>query len=241
MGVVEGVKFPMYAVLMKKEKVVQIFDQLDGMFPNPKPALDHKDAFTLLVAVILSAQCTDVRVNMVTPYLFGKEVGGYGAGYDSPEKILKLGEDKLKKIIHSCGFYNSKAKSIIGMCRGLIEKYNGHVPDTLEKLIKLPGVGRKTASVILCQWFHKPAVPVDTHVHRVANRLGLVRAKTPEKTEMRFREIVPEEYWIDGHLQIIFHGRKTCLARKPKCGSCLLNDLCEWKDKVKYCVQNFNV
>lgn len=204
------------------------------MFPSPKPALDHKDAFTLLVAVILSAQCTDVRVNMVTPHLFGKGVGGYKSGCDSPEKILILGEDKLKKIIHSCGFFNAKAKSIIGMCRGLIEKYNGHVPDTLEELIKLPGVGRKTASVILCQWFHKSAVPVDTHVHRVANRLGLVRAKTPEKTEMRFREAVPEEYWIDGHLQIIFHGRKTCFARKPKCGVCPLNDLCEWKDKAKY-------
>lgn len=234
MDVVEGVKFPMYASLMKKEKVVQIFRKLDGMFPNPKPALNHKDAFTLLVAVILSAQCTDIRVNMVTPNLFGKGVGGLIGGYDTPEKILKLGEEELKKIIRSCGFYNAKAKNIIGMCHGVLENFGGKVPDTLEELIKLPGVGRKTASVILCQWFHKPAVPVDTHMHRVANRLGLVMAKTPEKTEMRFREAVPEEEWIDGHLQIIFHGRKTCFARKPKCGVCPLNDLCEWKDKVKY-------
>ena len=196
--------------------------------------LHHKDAFTLLVAVILSARCTDERVNIVTSNLFGKGVGGFANGYDSLDKMLQLGEEKLKKIIHSCGFYNAKAKSIIGMCRGLIERRNGKVPDTLDELVKLPGVGRKTASVVLCQWFHRPAVPVDTHVHRVSNRLGIVNAKTPDKTEIALRKNVPEKYWIDGHLQLIFHGRKTCVAREPKCGECALNELCEWKKKEKY-------
>ncbi|MDP4008674.1 MAG: endonuclease III [Candidatus Peregrinibacteria bacterium] len=211
---------------MKKEKIIEIFEMLRRLYPNPKPALDHKDAFTLLIAVILSAQCTDERVNKVTPNLFPK--------YDSPEKILELGIEKLKEIIHSCGFFNAKAGSIIGMCHGLLENHNGQVPSTLDELIKLPGVGRKTASVVLCQWFKVPTVPVDTHVHRITNRLGLVKTKTPEKTEFAFRKVVPEKYWIDGHLQIIFHGRQTCISRKPKCSECALKDLCEWVEKERY-------
>ncbi|MBT6068349.1 endonuclease III [Candidatus Peregrinibacteria bacterium] len=226
---------------MKQEKVLKIMEILEREFPDPVPALDHKDAFTLLVAVILSAQCTDVRVNMVTPNLFGKmgcNEGEMGVLYDSPEKILELGEEGLKKIIKSCGFYNAKARNIMGMCHGLIEKYDGKVPDILEELVELPGVGRKTASVILCQWFRIPAVPVDTHVHRISNRLGLVNGvlgpggtKTPEKTEMALREVLPRDKWIDGHLQIIFHGRKTCTARRPKCMDCPLWEFCEWEGK----------
>ncbi len=209
---------------MDKKKVIQILEILEREFPDPKPALDHSDAFTLLVAVILSAQCTDARVNMVTPNLF--------PAYDSPAKILELGEEGLKEIIKSCGFYNAKARSIIGMCQGLIEKHGGEVPSTLEELIKLPGVGRKTASVILCQWFRVPAVPVDTHVHRLANRFGFCKTRTPEKTEMALREVLPRDKWIDGHLQIIFHGRKTCTARRPKCIECPLKELCEWGGKA---------
>lgn len=211
---------------MKKEKVTDILDLLDRMYPDVKPFLKHDSAFTLLVAVMLSAQCTDERVNMVTPNLF--------PAYDTPEKMLELGEEKLKEIIKSCGFYNSKGRNIIAMCMELIERHDGEVPGTLEELVKLSGVGVKTASVVLTQWFGIPAVPVDTHVHRISNRLGLCDTKTAEKTEKALREVLPEDRWIQSHLQIIVHGRTICFARKPKCGDCALKDLCEWKEKVRY-------
>lgn len=219
---------------MKKEKVVEVFEMLEKMYTKVEPFLTHHNAFSFLVGVILSAQCTDERVNKVTPNLFGSGVGGFEHGYDSPEKMLSLGENGLKEIIKSCGFFNAKARNIIGMCYGLIENYGSEVPSALEEMIKLPGVGRKTASVLLTQWFNTPAVPVDTHVHRIANRLGLVNTKTADKTEMAFRKNVPEKCWIDGHLRIIVHGRTVCFARKPKCSDCALKDLCEWKEKVRY-------
>ena len=196
---------------------------LDQQFPHPVASLRHTTVYELLVAVILSAQCMDERVNMITPNLFPK--------YNTPGKMCALGEEKLKKIIKSCGFFNAKARNIMGMSYGLIERFHGKIPSTLEELITLPGVGRKTASVILTQWCKVPAVPVDTHVHRVANRLGLCYTKTPGKTEFALRKILPKYSWINVHLQIIFHGRKTCIARKPKCGECALKDLCEWREK----------
>jgi len=208
---------------MKHEKVIQILDGLEAMYPEVAPFLTHHNAFSLLVAVMLSAQCTDERVNMVTPNLFPQ--------YDSPEKMLELGEEKLKEIIKSCGFYNSKGRNIIKMSMELIERHGGEVPGTLKDLVALSGVGVKTASVVLTQWFYIPAVPVDTHVHRISNRLGLCATKTPEKTEKALREVLPEDTWIKSHLQLIVHGRTICFSRKPRCSECPLNDLCEWEGK----------
>ena len=206
---------------MKKEKIIEILDLLDEVYPDVKPFLEHHNAFTLLVAVMLSAQCTDKRVNMVTPNLFGSGVGGFESGYDTPDKMLELGEVGLKEIIKSCGFYNSKGRNIIAMCVELLERHDGEVPGTLKELVKLSGVGVKTASVVLTQWFSVPAVPVDTHVHRIANRLGFCKTKTPEKTEQALRKVLPENRWIMSHLQMIVHGRQTCISRKPKCSECL--------------------
>lgn len=219
-------------MIMIREKVLKILDKLEDMYPKVAPFLTHHNAYSLLVAVMLSAQCTDERVNMVTPNLFGKGVGGYENGYDSPHTMLELGEEGLKKIIRSCGFYNSKGRNIIKMSVELLERHDGEVPGVLDELVALSGVGVKTASVVLTQWFHIPAMPVDTHVHRISNRLGFCKTKTPEKTEQALREVLPEEKWIKSHLQIIVHGRTLCMARKPQCEECPLNELCEWEGKL---------
>lgn len=203
----------------RKKVTDQIFRILEGKYPKVEPFLHHTNAFTLLVAVMLSAQCTDKMVNKVTAdFLFTN---------DTPELILRLGEEELKKYIRRCGFFNAKARNIILMSEMLIRDFNGAVPSTLDELVQLPGVGRKTASVVLCQWFKIPAVPVDTHIHRVSNRLGICRAKTPEKTEMEFRKNVNEIDWIDGHLRLILLGRELCFARKPNCAGCPLKGLCK--------------
>lgn len=175
--------------------------------------------------MILSAQCTDARVNTITPLLFPKEHAC------TPEDILELGQEKLKKIIFPCGYFNSKTKAIWA-CAQHIEEL-GQVPNTFEELIKLPGVGAKTAQVILAQWFKQDAFPVDTHIHRVANRLGLANSdKNRDKTERQVKAIVPKKDWSALHLQLVFHGRKTCTSAKPKCRSCPLNDLCQWPEKT---------
>ena len=193
-------------------------------FPNPTPPLQHRSAFELLLAVILSAQCTDARVNLTTPLLFPKDRPC------TPDDILNLGLEEVKRIIHPCGFYNSKGKALMGTAVRV--KEIGGVPDTFEELVKLPGVGGKTAQVILSQWFKQAAFPVDTHVHRVCNRLGLTNSgKNVLKTERQAKAVVPKEYWSDLHLLLIYHGRKTCTAYKPKCRSCPVYELCHWPQK----------
>lgn len=201
----------------------QIIDFLHQKYPNPKPSLNFTGVFDFLVAVMLSAQCTDVRVNKTTPLLFPK--------YDSPEKMLILGETKLREIIKPCGFFNTKAANIIKLSELLVAKYNGEVPDNMEELVSLPGVGRKTASVVLSQFFNKYAFPVDTHVFRVANRLGITKSKNPVETERQICKKVDKKYWHDLHLQLIFHGREICKARKPLCQICPLASICQYKMK----------
>ncbi|MFA6024250.1 MAG: endonuclease III [Candidatus Gracilibacteria bacterium] len=199
---------------------------LDQEFPNPEAPLEHRNAFELLISVILSAQCTDERVNLITPLLFPKDHGC------TPEDILAMGEETVKKIIFPCGYFNSKTKAIMG-CARAIQALGGEVPSTLEALTSLPGVGAKTAQVVQAQWFNMPAFPVDTHIHRVCNRLGLADSgKNRDKTERQVKAVVPKEHWSKLHLQLIFHGRKTCTARKPKCESCPLYKICPWPGKT---------
>lgn len=178
----------------------------------------------MLVAVILSAQCTDARVNTITPLLFPKDRPC------TPEDILELGAETVRKIIHPCGYFNSKTKAIMGSAEALQRR--GDFPSTFEELTALPGVGAKTAQVVLAQWFKQDAFPVDTHIHRVANRLGLAHSgSNRDKTERQLKAIIPQKYWSDLHLQMVFHGRKTCTAFKPKCKSCPLRQLCTWPEK----------
>lgn len=201
----------------EKDRQAKIIDVLRKLFPHPKAPLHFTTPFELLIATILSAQCTDERVNKVTPALFKTA--------NTPEKIVKLGEKKLIEYIRSTGFYNSKSKSILGAARVIIEKFNGRVPDTLEKLQELSGIGRKTASVVLIHAFGIPAFPVDRHVLRVANRLALAKAKTPDETDLQLRENIPKKYWIQMHLALVFHGRSFCRP-KPKCTQCPLLKYC---------------
>ncbi len=210
--------------MLKPENVKKVIQLLEKEFPDPKPPLNFTNRFELMVAVVLSGQSTDEQVNKVTPNLFPE--------YNSPKKLLQLGEEKLREIIYSCGYHNQKAKNLIATSKILLEKYDGKIPNTLERLTALPGIGRKTASVILIHGFNTPAFPVDTHVIRLANRIGLVHEKTPDKTDLALRKRIPKEKWIDMHLHLIFHGRKTCQAKKPHCWECPLKDICEWPDKV---------
>ncbi len=210
--------------MLKTAQIKKVIATLDREFPNPKPPLNFKSPFELLVAVVLAAQCTDERVNKVTPNLFPH--------YNTPKKLLSLGFSRLRGIVHSCGYHNQKARSLIACSKMLIERYEGKIPNTLEELMKLPGIGRKSASVILAQAYGIPSFPVDTHVFRIANRLGLVHEKTPDKTALALEQKIPRNSWIPLHLQIIFHGRKTCKAPKPRCWECPLRELCEYPQKT---------
>ena len=198
-----------------------IFDYFDKMFPNPQCALNFSNPYELLVAVVLSAQCTDERVNKVTNILFEKA--------STPSEMVSLGENNLKKIIFPCGFYNNKSKSIISLSQKLIDQFNSEVPSTLEELISLPGVGRKTANVVLSIAFDKPAIAVDTHVHRVSKRLKLTTENsTPEKCEQDLLKIVPTSRQSKFHHQTIWFGRTVCKAQRPNCNNCQLNKICEY-------------
>ena len=192
-------------MLKKKEKALYIQKKLSELYPNPKAPLNHSNAFTLLIAVLLSAQTTDKRVNIVTKELFKKA--------SSPEKMLKLGEKKVYEYIKTCGLAPKKAKAIIGTSKILLEKYKGKVPKELKLLEELPGVGHKTASVVVSEFFHKPAFPVDTHIHRLAQRWGLTNGKSVKKTEEDLKKLFDEKDWRDLHLQIIFYGRAYCTAQ----------------------------
>ena len=205
---------------MNYKKINKILDDLDSLYPNAKAGLDFNTPFELLIATILSAQCTDVRVNKVTAVLF-KE-------HNTPKTILDLGVDGLSKYIKSCGLYKTKSKNIINTCNVLYHDYDSIVPDNIEELMKLPGVGRKTANVVVSNSFDTPAIAVDTHVFRVTNRIGIVNEKDVLSTEMALMKEIPKERWSKSHHLFIWHGRKLCKARSPKCEECILNDRCKF-------------
>jgi endonuclease III len=191
--------------MTKSEKVADILSILEKHYPTVDVPLHHKDAYTLLIAVLLSAQCTDERVNKITPLLFKQA--------DNPYDMIKMSVDEIREIIKPCGLSPMKSKGIYGLSKILIEKYNGKVPNTFEALESLPGVGHKTASVVMTQWFGVPAFPVDTHIHRLAYRWGLSTGKNVEQTEHDLKRLIPEDKWNKVHLQIIYFGRQYCPAR----------------------------
>jgi endonuclease-3 len=208
---------------MNREKRQAIFERLQANNPKPTTELNYKTPFELLVAVILSAQATDKSVNKATQELYSLA--------NTPEKILSLGVEGLKRHIRTIGLFNSKAKNIVETCHILIEKYGGKVPDTRKALEDLPGVGRKTANVVLNTAFGHPTMAVDTHIFRVANRTRLAPGKTPLEVEKKLLRFTPEPFLQDAHHWLILHGRYTCIARKPRCGSCVIEDLCEYREK----------
>lgn len=191
--------------MTKKQKVEFILNTLEALYPETPIPLDHKDAYTLLIAVLLSAQCTDERVNKITPALFKKA--------DTPFKMVKLTVEEIRDIIKPCGLSPAKSKAIFGLSEILINEYKGEVPESFEALEKLPGVGHKTASVVMSQSFGHPAFPVDTHIHRLATRWGLSSGKNVTETEKDLKRLIPEKLWNKAHLQIIFFGREHCPAR----------------------------
>lgn len=208
---------------MDKQKAALIAQKLEKLYPDAKPALKFRNNFELLIAVMLSAQCTDKRVNEVTEKLF-KE-------YGTPEAMLTLTEEELGKKIFSCGLYRSKAEHILSACRDIVNKYDGKVPGTIEDLRTLAGVGRKTANVVYSVGMGGDAIAVDTHVFRVSNRTGLAKGKTPEQVEKRLMEILDKSIWSKAHHLLIYHGRNVCHSRKPDCASCAIYSMCEYEDK----------
>ncbi len=206
-------------------RLQKIFTALDGLFPHAECALHHKNAFELLVATILSAQCTDERVNKVTPELFRK--------YPTPQDYVGLPQEDLEKEIRSTGFFHNKAKNIIAAATKIVQDYGGKVPRTMEELLTLPGVARKTANVVLGTAFGiASGVVVDTHVFRIAHRLKLSNQKTPEKVEQDLMKLVPQNRWVSFSHQVILFGRKICVARHPLCGECPLATICDSADKT---------
>ncbi len=211
---------------MNADKRYQIFSRLQAENPNPETELEYSNAFELLIAVMLSAQATDVSVNKATRKLYPIA--------NTPEAIYALGVEGLSEYIKTIGLYNSKAENVIKTCRMLIEQHGSEVPDKREELEALPGVGRKTANVVLNTAFRQPAMAVDTHIFRVSNRTGIAPGKNVLDVEKRLMRLVPKEFLMDAHHWLILHGRYTCTARKPKCGACLIEDLCEFKQKRDY-------
>ena len=209
---------------MNAAKRAEIFRRLKEDNPEPTTELEYQSVFELLVAVILSAQATDVGVNKATARLFPVA--------NTPEAIHALGVEGLEQYIKTIGLYRSKAKNVIETCRLLIERHNGAVPSTREELEALPGVGRKTANVVLNTAFREPAMAVDTHIFRVSNRTGIAPGKTVLEVEKKLVKFVPREYLLDAHHWLILHGRYVCKARKPQCGSCRIEDICEYKAKT---------
>jgi endonuclease-3 len=210
---------------MNKQKRTEIFTRLRRENPHPTTELKYGNAFQLLVAVVLSAQSTDVGVNKATEALFEK--------VKTPQAMLKLGEKGLKQHIKTIGLYNNKAKNIIAASRMLVEQHQGAVPQQREALEALPGVGRKTANVVLNTAFGQPTIAVDTHIFRVCNRTGIAAGRNVAEVERKLVKLVPEEFRKDAHHWLILHGRYTCIARKPRCGSCIIEDLCEYRHKTE--------
>jgi endonuclease-3 len=209
---------------MKKEAIERLFQTLQSIDPEPKTELNYSTPFELLIAVLLSAQATDVGVNKATAKLFPVA--------NTPEAFLKLGEDGLKQYINSIGLYNSKAKHAIQTARKLVHEFNGEVPRTRKELESLPGVGRKTANVVLNVLWGEPTMAVDTHIFRVANRTGLAPGKNPLEVEKKLLKVIPKKYLKHAHHWLILHGRYTCTARKPKCHACPINAECAWAEKT---------
>ncbi len=202
-----------------KERIEKVLHALDREYGTDYICyLNHETPWQLLIAVILSAQCTDARVNLVTEDLFQK--------YKSPRDFAEAELKELEKDIHSLGFYHMKAKNIISCCQDLVNKFGGNVPDNMEELLSLAGVGRKTANVILGNIYDQPSIVVDTHVKRISIKLGFAKSEDPEKIEYELMKVLPKEHWILWNIQIITLGRSICVARNPKCGECFLRDLC---------------
>ena len=209
---------------ISSETIEQIFARFAEAEPEPKGELEHSNVYTLLVAVVLSAQATDAGVNRATKDLF--------AVADTPEKMVALGEDTVRDYIKTIGLYRNKAKNVVALSQDLIDKFGSAVPADRDTLETLPGVGRKTANVVMNVWFGEPTMAVDTHVFRIANRLGLAPGKTPIEVEDKLLKVVPEKYGVPSHHWLILHGRYICTARKPACPRCIIRDLCIFPDKT---------
>jgi endonuclease-3 len=208
------------------EEVTEAFRRFAAANAEPRGELQYVNPFTLLVAVVLSAQATDAGVNKATPALF--------AAADTPEKMVALGEEKVRELIKTIGLYRTKAKNVIALSEMLIAKHGGVVPPLREALEELPGVGRKTANVVLNIAFGQPTIAVDTHIFRVGNRTGLAPGKDPYEVEMNLERVVPDAYKLHAHHWLILHGRYTCVARRPLCETCIINDLCRWPEKTVF-------
>lgn len=211
---------------MKRKQVEEFFSRLQQQRPNPTTELIYHSNFELLIAVILSAQATDIGVNKATSKLY--------AVANTPQAILDLGIDQLKQYIGTINFYNAKAANVIKTCQMLVDLHGGEVPDSRKELEALAGVGRKTANVVLNTAFGQPTMAVDTHIFRVSNRTGLAPAKTVEGVEEKLLKVIPKIYLTDAHHWILLHGRYTCKARSPLCGQCIVSDLCAWPDKYEF-------
>lgn len=209
---------------MNKQKRIEILERLRANNPNPTTELEYSSTFELLIAVLLSAQATDVGVNKATKHLF--------PAARTPQAMLDLGLEGVRDYIKTIGLFNSKAENVIKTCEILVRDYDGEVPENREALEALPGVGRKTANVVLNTAFGWPTIAVDTHIFRVANRTKFAPGKTVRAVEDRLEKVIPSEFKVDAHHWFILHGRYTCIARKPRCGSCIIEDLCEFKDKI---------
>ena len=208
---------------MRKQQREAILALLEEAYMGTETALNYSTPFELLVAVIMSAQCTDERVNKITARIFPK--------YNTPEKMGALSQEQLEEEIRDCGLFRSKAKNLLATCKMLTEEYNSVIPDTVEELIKLPGVGKKTANVVASIVYKVPAIAVDTHVFRVSHRLGLAKGDDPLAVEKELQKAIPKNKWSDAHHWLIWHGRKICKARKPLCSECVLVELCPYKEK----------
>jgi endonuclease-3 len=209
---------------LKPDQVAEIFRRFAIADPNPKGELNSLNPFTLLIAVVLSAQATDAGVNKATPPLF--------ALADTPQKMLALGEDKVRELIKTIGLYRNKAKNVIGLSKALVEQHQAQVPRERDALEALPGVGRKTANVVLNTAFGEPTIAVDTHIFRVGNRTGMAPGKTPIEVERELEKIVPAQYKLHAHHWLILHGRYVCIARRPRCYNCLIADICLFTPKT---------
>lgn len=210
--------------MLTKKDIKEVIQILLETYPDATVELEHSNTFELLIATILSAQCTDVRVNKITRELF--------KDYNSPEDFIQLTEEELGEKIRSCGFYKVKSKNILATCQKIIEEFDGKVPNTLEELTTLPGVGRKTANVVLSNAFGVPAIAVDTHVFRVSNRIGLANSKNVMDTEKDLMDNIDKEMWSKAHHLLIFHGRRICKARRPLCEECPLRDYCFYYKEI---------
>lgn len=205
-------------------EVEEAFSRFQNANPEPRGELQHVNSYTLLVAVVLSAQATDASVNKATPALFGAA--------DTPEKMIALGEERVRELIKTIGLFRTKAKNVIALSQLLVTEHGGNVPELREALERLPGVGRKTANVVLNSAFGEPTIAVDTHIFRIGNRTGLAQGKTPLEVELGLEMIVPDRFKLRTHHWLILHGRYICIARKPQCNRCIINDLCRWPEKT---------